>query len=887
MDDLRDYDDEDPPSEPGYYRPNADGAGYVLEAGTTMLATNCIFCGRPLRDPASVERGCGPYCAEKRGIFRMEGPVNERALEAALGTAPEPMRQTVEAKLPDARAAVSAVIHAAGRAWETNASDRWHYLGSAMELSIALCYPGTAVAIQNRFIEGIEYDEEGNILRRGKQQGIVVEKGARESEMELRLPYLEGATWKATKAALKAAGVRTFKARDGRWHDVFDAGDRQWLLVLNAMVDTLGGMLGVLPNRETFIVPLSKVPVPAPEGKAAGAPTMEDPQPKPKAPEVKVGDTVELHDGRVMVIARMGVSAKGAWVGLVSKGDAESMMERFGELRFSTSRGGVFAGLGDVKVKVATEEEKKAVAEETGSPVPERTAERQMPEALLPWQREGVLWLDEKRSGILAMDMGLGKTVTALAAADAPVLVIVPASLRENWRREANRWRPDLIVSKIEKSSDVTPEALKATCVIMGYDAISDKEIQQSLRARNFRTLIVDEAQAVKELRIYTKEKRSGGTFTFPGKEPKRAAAIYKLAQAIPRRFFLSGTPMINGRPYELWPLLHMAAPHDWPSQEDYWWRYCEPREVHIPGGKTILNVHGRSNLPELRERINGTYMFRRTKELLNLPEKRRDYRSVGLSEDVAMEYRAAAMEFLNWVRRHGGPAAAMRAARAEVIARLTALKRLAGIGKAPTVIEEAARFLLDTGRPLIIMGHHEEALAAIESALSTLGYRVGMITGKVTGRARERVVDEFQTGLPVDKPPEKRRYLDVLVCSITAAGVGLTLTRAEDMFIFERVWRPFDLVQAEDRIYRIGTKNAVTITYYDAANTIDDKLAALLAEKSKTAAQVIDGVDLDEDEAQDRVVRDMFEGLTESMVANSSGGIDIDAVDWANPEVG
>jgi hypothetical protein len=257
------------------------------------------------------------------------------------------------------------------------------------------------------------------------------------------------------------------------------------------------------------------------------------------------------------------------------------------------------------------------------------------------------------------------------------------------------------------------------------------------------------------------------------------------------------------------------------------------------------------------------------------------------MSEDVAHEYRAAASDFLAWVRQRGGPQAAMRAARAEVIARLTTLRRLAGLGKVPVTIERAERHLRDTGRPLIIMGHHEEALDSIESALSTLGFRVGTITGKVTGKARQRAVDEFQSGLPTTKPPEKRKYLDVLVCSITAAGVGLTLTRAQDMIIFERVWRPFDLVQAEDRIHRYGQENKVVITYIDAAGTIDDKLAALLAEKAETAGQVLDGVNLDEDEAQDRVVRDMFGQLTESMQANPGVELDAAMFDWASPDIG
>ncbi len=824
-------------------------------------------------------------------MFTDTGAPDAAAYQAALDTAPPLMRESVESRggIADRRAALSAAIHAAGAAWERHQSDATHYIGSAMELATALGYAGTARALQRVFIEGWKFDEHGNPIEQGKPRGIVVKQApptrADEPGWELMLPWLSKTVWRPTKAALKSAGVITFSDSDG-WHDVFPENDRQWLLVLNAMVDTLGGTLGVLPNGETFTVPHEPVPVPAPEGGASGAPDQVDIPLPPKSPEVNEGDRVELHDGRLMIVARTGVSSKGPWVGLMTEKAAKQSMNKFGYLHFSKymkAGEGCFVGAADVKAKAPTAAEQRAVEEESGERISAAVAARDLPEGLLAWQREGALWLGQKRSGVLAMEQGTGKTMTALAALVAPALIVVPASLRENWKRETMKWRPDLVVAKIEKAAEATPEALRATCVIIGYDGLSDDDVLYALSERRFKTLIVDEAHALKELLVYTGKDGA----SYPAQSPKRAASVYRLSQTIPHRFFLTGTPMVNGRPYELWPLLHLSAPSDWPDQNEYWYRYCDPQEVHIPGGDTRLNYNGRDNLPELRERIMGHYLWRCTKEVLGLPDKQREYISVGMSEDVGQEYRAAAREFLAWVRRHGGPEAAMRAARAEVIARLTALRRLAGIGKVPVTIERAERHLRDTGRPLIIMGHHEEALDSIEAALSTLGFRVGMITGKVTGKARQRAVDEFQSGLPANKPPEKRKYLDVLVCSITAAGVGLTLTRAQDMIIFERVWRPFDLVQAEDRIHRYGQENKVVITYLDAAGSIDDKLAALLAEKAETAGQVLDGTNLDEDAAQDRVVRDMFSQLTEGMQANPEIDLEDAMFDWANPDVG
>jgi SWI/SNF-related matrix-associated actin-dependent regulator 1 of chromatin subfamily A len=869
--------------------------GYEGEAGTRMLATQCLFCHKDLRDPASVERGVGPYCAQKHGVFTSAGAPDETAYQAALETAPAPLREAVEARggLGDPRGSLSAAIHAAGNAWERHTADRSQYLGATMELARALGFENTARVLQNIYIEGKKYNEQGEQIDTGKRPpGIVVKEHppsrSGQPGWELVLPYLDNrAVWSQTKGALKSAGVVTYKDPNGRWHDVFPQGDRQWLLVLNAMVDTLGGTLGVLPDGETFVVPYEKLPVPAPEGDASGAPDRVDAPPPPKPPEVKEGDRVELHDGRVMIVARTGVNSKGPWVGLMTEKAAKRDMLKLGYLNFRKAMNagdGCFVGAADVKAKKPTEAEQRAVEHDSGEPIPAAVAARDLPEGLRDWQREGAIWLGQKHSGVLAMEQGTGKTPTALAALVAPALVVVPASLRENWKREAMRWRPDLVVSKIEKAAEATPEALQATCAIIGYEGLNDEDVLLALMDRGFQTLIVDEAHALKELLVYTSDEGR----PFPAKSsPKRAAAVFFLSQKIPHRFFLTGTPMVNGRPYELWPLLHLSAPKDWPDQKEYWYQFCDPEEVHIPGGDTRLNYNGRDNLPELRERIMGHYLWRCTKDVLGLPDKQREYLAVGMSEDVAQEYRAAASEFLAWVRQRGGPHAAMRAARAEVIARLTALRRLAGLGKVPVTIERAERHLRDTGRPLIIMGHHEEALASIESALSTLGFRVGSITGKVTGKARQRAVDEFQSGLPANKPPEKRKYLDVLVCSITAAGVGLTLTRAQDMIIFERVWRPFDLVQAEDRIHRYGQENKVVITYIDAAGTIDDKLAALLAEKAETAGQVLDGDDLDEDEAQDRVVRDMFGQLTESMQANSGSDLDAAMFDWANPDIG
>jgi SWI/SNF-related matrix-associated actin-dependent regulator 1 of chromatin subfamily A len=251
------------------------------------------------------------------------------------------------------------------------------------------------------------------------------------------------------------------------------------------------------------------------------------------------------------------------------------------------------------------------------------------------------------------------------------------------------------------------------------------------------------------------------------------------------------------------------------------------------------------------------------------------------MDEEGAKEYRFAATQFRAWVLANGGPARAAKVMRAEMLVRLTTLRRLAAVGKALPLVEQADEFLSSTKRPLIIAGWHTDALETVIAGLKERGWRVGWVLGSTSPQARQEMIDEFQTGVPASAPAEERKYLDVLVCSIMAAGVGLTLTRSSDTMFLERAWTPSDLVQMEDRSHRIGTKNAVTITYYDATGTIDMYIAKMLLNKVSTAAAVIDGEKLSEEQAIDRVLGGLF-GDFSGLQKNPEDDGD-DDFDWLN----
>ena len=119
---------------------------------------------------------------------------------------------------------------------------------------------------------------------------------------------------------------------------------------------------------------------------------------------------------------------------------------------------------------------------------------------------------------------------------------------------------------------------------------------------------------------------------------------------------------------------------------------------------------------------------------------------------------------------------------------------------------------------------------------------------GGLSATRRQEIVDSFQRG-----------EIDVLFYSIDIA-TGVTLTRSQDMFFVERNWRPADQLQAEDRCHRIGQKNELTITYYDGEGTMDAAMALLLADKVATAAAVVDGANLSEEEALQVVLGEMVQ---------------------------
>jgi SWI/SNF-related matrix-associated actin-dependent regulator 1 of chromatin subfamily A len=805
---------------------------YENSIATKQVASQCIFCKRPLVDAESVERGCGPECAQKYMRFADPGPVDVNKIEVALAAAPETFRKDVAKYLSqdDLKQAVQRAIWHAAVAAEYGGEGSREVIASAHTLAQGAGYDVVARQIAKMHIaqSGIKLVQVGN-------------------NVAVVTPYNQ-----AFVSAIKNVPGRRF-TRDP---------EPGWIVPEDRIPEAINALAAAFPGRmafgldgNLFAIPMQPVALPPPVTKPAGPPTHETQETGPKRPKV----LTDLKKGDIVVDPR-GKQREVGWIGEKS-GDP-----RVG-LRIEGQRGFEFFSYSDVsylsdaeltKLESKEKAEHQHDAREAGAkPEPELPrVERMIPDTMFPFQVDGVRWMDEVRSGLLGDDMGLGKTFQSIIALDAPALVICPATIRTNWAREIGKWRPELSTQIISGEKPIDLKEIQASVVIVNYD-ILPKHLAV-LKQFQWQTLILDEAHYIKTLKL-KKDKATKQT-VYSGS--KRAAAAAELGVYAKRRFLLTGTPVLN-RPQELWPLLYVISPKDWPSFFEFGKRYCAGYK-----GRWGWDFTGSSNEEELHERLKGKYMLRRmkTEVLKDLPEKRRDSIVVVLSEAKAKEYHKAAREFLEWVAQEAGVRAKDlpeheryeavqdaldRVDKAEALTKMTALRRLSAEGKVEAAMEWIAEHHESTGRPLVVMGHHKTALEPLLEACQAANMRVGNILGGDSHPARQRHIDAFQAG-----------ELDVIICSVLAAGVGITLTAASEMLFIERAWRPSDLVQAEDRIYRIGTKNAVQITYMDGEGTVDSAIATLLRDKVSTIAAIIDGKAMSEDEAMAAVMGSLFQAV-------------------------
>jgi len=452
----------------------------------------------------------------------------------------------------------------------------------------------------------------------------------------------------------------------------------------------------------------------------------------------------------------------------------------------------------------------------------------------------GMVSLLPSKGGVLIGDeMGLGKSPMGLATLQAsqsfPAVIVVPASLKLNWQREANRWIPDAVVKIISGTSGNLPDA---DIWIINYDILS----HWVEKFPPLKGIVLDESHYIK----------NGSAL--------RSKACIRLSDKVMDggvRVCLSGTPIVN-TPTEIITQLRVIN-----------------RLEEFGGATAFRNTYGHASAKSLaslnRKLRSSCYVRRRKAEVLTeLPPK--VWNSIVVEGDptIMKEYKKAEADIIRYLSeqalqlaRESGASdkeaqneawrKALRARSAEHLVSITTLKQISARAKMKATEEWIANFL-ETDKKLIVFGWHRDVVDMVADKFSN-GVK---IQGGLTGERRQEAVDKFQ-----NEDSQK-----VIACNIKAAGVGLTLTASSDVLFIEQGWTPSDMEQAVDRAHRIGQKDSVTGWLMLTANTIDEDIASLIDHKRSIVNRAIDGTDNDDEEAG-TIMGDLLVALAERGMAN------------------
>ena len=442
-------------------------------------------------------------------------------------------------------------------------------------------------------------------------------------------------------------------------------------------------------------------------------------------------------------------------------------------------------------------------------------------------QISGVKWLlaarnRGERGGILADEMGLGKTGTTLLAAKAHkkidptcrVIVIAPKSLGRNWKNEAKLWKATIDAVHTNSAASF-PEGQTGKFILIVDEAHAFQDLA-SQRTRKFLGLVNG---------TRTDRREIPGT---PKGQPKRYEYIeVKTGDECQAVYLLTGTPLKNGRPINLLPLLK-AINHKLvltpAAVRNYKETYCGPETVRTPRGP-VTTYNGATNLDELHRLTQPSILRRVTAECIDLPELTRVTREVELTDDETATYenKLAALK-AEYIRRL---AKGEIKSCGEKLVLLSQLRLAGSIAKVPAAIELAEEVREQNGQVVIFTEYLESAHAIAKH------FGVTAFTGDLSANARQKQVEDFQAGKQT-----------VFVGIGKAGGVGLTLHahgKCRNVILVDRPWTPGDAEQEEKRAHRIGQPNAVLATWLQ-HGTVDATIDNILLEKKENSEHVLTG---------------------------------------------
>jgi superfamily II DNA or RNA helicase len=437
---------------------------------------------------------------------------------------------------------------------------------------------------------------------------------------------------------------------------------------------------------------------------------------------------------------------------------------------------------------------------------------------LRPYQEDGFLWasrLAEAGFGAcLADDMGLGKTLQSLAillsrAKNGPALIIAPTSVCGNWMSEAARFAPSLnmhLFSEAERDAVIT-DAAAFDVVVVSY-TLQQQALEQ-FAAKQWHTLIVDEAQAIKNATT------------------KRSQSVFELKADF--RLALSGTPVEN-RLAELWSIMRFLNPGLLGSISAFNERFALP----------IERDKDRDALHTLR-RLISPFLLRRTKSqvLQELPPRTELLIKIAPGKEEVAHYEALRREAIAEADKALASNKAGQA-RMNILAQLTRLRRAAcdprivtpafpAIGSKVQTFTNLAIELVANGHKALVFSQFVDFLSLMRQALDGAGIAYQYLDGSTPAAERTKRVADFQAG-----------NSELFLISLKAGGFGLNLTAADYVVITDPWWNPAAEDQAMGRAHRMGQLRPVTVYRLVTQGTVEEHIVGLHNDKRALAESIL-----------------------------------------------
>ena len=450
-----------------------------------------------------------------------------------------------------------------------------------------------------------------------------------------------------------------------------------------------------------------------------------------------------------------------------------------------------------------------------------------------PYQLKGIARGLELKRFMNCDEPGLGKTLQSIAtiniAGAFPCLVICPSSLKINWQREWEKFtdkKAMILTDKVRDTWTFFFQTGMHQVFIVNYESLKKYFVQRIKKAegwtlrdvefRNsinlFKSVIIDESHRCK----------SAST-----QQAKFCKGICTGKEWV---IELTGTPVVN-RPKDLIPQLAILnRMDDFGGYKPFVNRYCSgQREA--------------SNLKELNFNLWKYCMFRREKSLVltDLPDKIRQVNTCEITN--RKEYMDAERDLIMYLQKYkdADDEKIEKALRGEVMVRINILRQISARGKVRDVIEFVKDFR-ENGKKIILFCSLHEVVDQLKRYFPT----AVSVTGRDSQDEKQRAVDAFQNNPKAD----------IIICSIKAAGVGLTLTASSNVAFVEFPWTYADCCQCEDRAHRIGQKDSVTCYYFLGRRTIDEKVYRIIQEKKNIANAVTGSTEDIEENIVDMVAR-------------------------------